>query len=67
MVKCKICGEKADFLYWLARNGMCVYCYNRLDRLLNPIVESEEESKEWDRRHKISTKAVKEFFKRGQK
>jgi len=59
MVKCKICGEKVDFLYFLGRGRICVYCYVRLDRLVNPIVESEKESKEWYRRDKISNKAVK--------
>jgi len=63
MVKCKVCGEKVDFLYFLGRGRICVYCYVRMNMVCNPVVESEEEHKEWCRRDRISNKAVKEFFK----
>lgn len=60
MVKCKVCKQKAELLYWLVSGKMCVMCHVKIDNVKNPI----ELTEEWRKKNKVSEEAVKKYLKK---
>ena len=61
-MKCKICGQKSEWIYTLLNGGRCVHCKLYIEGKLNPT--QIEVSQEWRDYAEKSEKACDEWLSR---